>query len=255
MGASDPHTMGITRESRQAERNANAHKRIGTLERRGGGGVSSGSISGVVNELIDDRVAALLQEGYAVTLTYNDSLGELEITVNLGEFSLAKGDLLVGTGGGTAVRLPVGVTDQVLTVDPSAPTGLKWGTVSPPAPLFTVTNLVSDFILDVDSTTLNEVAMVLGGLVTGFTAVPLAGYTITGETPLRTLDCAAVTLNQLADVLGSVIEDLAASNIGNYTVTNLIPDRGYDATSTSLTEMAHVLGTFINDRITAGDFT
>lgn len=41
---------------------------------------------------------------------------------------LAKGDLLVGTGHGRYARLPVGSAGQVLTVDPSTITGLKWAT-------------------------------------------------------------------------------------------------------------------------------
>lgn len=38
----------------------------------------------------------------------------------------AKGDLLVGTAADTAGRLAVGSADQVLTVDSSTSTGLKW---------------------------------------------------------------------------------------------------------------------------------
>jgi hypothetical protein len=41
MGLADPHVMGITRESRIAETSAFSRKRIGALERRGGGGWSA----------------------------------------------------------------------------------------------------------------------------------------------------------------------------------------------------------------------
>lgn len=38
----------------------------------------------------------------------------------------AKGDIIVATASGVVVRLPAGGSAQVLTVDPSAPSGLKW---------------------------------------------------------------------------------------------------------------------------------
>lgn len=40
----------------------------------------------------------------------------------------AKGDLLVGTGDNTVAKLTTGTNDQVLTVDTSTATGLKWST-------------------------------------------------------------------------------------------------------------------------------
>ena len=40
----------------------------------------------------------------------------------------AKGDLLVGTGDNTVAKLATGTNDQVLTVDTSTATGLKWST-------------------------------------------------------------------------------------------------------------------------------
>lgn len=40
----------------------------------------------------------------------------------------AKGDLLVGTGDNTVVKLATGTNDQVLVVDTSTATGLKWST-------------------------------------------------------------------------------------------------------------------------------
>lgn len=39
---------------------------------------------------------------------------------------LVKGDIIVFTGNGTAVRLPVGTDGQVLTVDSTTETGLAW---------------------------------------------------------------------------------------------------------------------------------
>jgi hypothetical protein len=55
MSTADPHTIGITRDSRIAERISSAHRQIGALNRRGGGGHSApggtpgaGSITGEV---------------------------------------------------------------------------------------------------------------------------------------------------------------------------------------------------------------
>ena len=39
---------------------------------------------------------------------------------------MMKGDILVCQGEGSFVRLQVGTTGQVLTVDPDAPLGVKW---------------------------------------------------------------------------------------------------------------------------------
>ena len=45
----------------------------------------------------------------------------------------AKGDLIVATAADTPARLAVGSNDQVLTVDSSTATGLKWAAVSTPS--------------------------------------------------------------------------------------------------------------------------
>jgi hypothetical protein len=44
----------------------------------------------------------------------------------------AKGDLIVGTGNDAATKLPTGTTDQVLSVDTTTFTGLKWRTLTIP---------------------------------------------------------------------------------------------------------------------------
>jgi hypothetical protein len=53
------------------------------------------------------------------------SVGLQENAIRKTDFN-AKGDLLVATGNDTFTRLPVGSNGQVLTVDSSTPTGLKW---------------------------------------------------------------------------------------------------------------------------------
>lgn len=101
------------------------------------GGAAASLAVGTTSEQIDDRVAALLKAGANVTLTYDDVANTLTIasadrTGNVATDAIfdAKGDLPVGTGPDTAVRLPVGTDGQVLTADATTTTGLKWAASS-----------------------------------------------------------------------------------------------------------------------------
>ena len=68
----------------------------------------------------------------AVTTASNSGLaggataGAVALTLN----TAAKGDLLAGTGSGTAAVLTVGTNGQTLVADSTAATGLKWGSPS-----------------------------------------------------------------------------------------------------------------------------
>jgi hypothetical protein len=55
-------------------------------------------------------------------LRSNATVGAVTIGVDVD----AKGDLIVGTADNVVARLPVGTTNQLLTVDPATSTGLKW---------------------------------------------------------------------------------------------------------------------------------
>lgn len=88
-----------------------------------------------LNELIDDRVSALLVAGSNVTLTYNDTAGTLTVASAGGSgiptsTVTTKGDLIAATGSSTVSRLGVGTNGQVLTADSTQATGLIWATPS-----------------------------------------------------------------------------------------------------------------------------
>jgi hypothetical protein len=59
--------------------------------------------------------------------------GDVTITNSMATAIDAKGDLVVGTGADTFSRLAVGSANQVLTVDSSTATGLKWAAASTPS--------------------------------------------------------------------------------------------------------------------------
>lgn len=86
-----------------------------------------------LNEVIDDRVAALLTAGTNITLTYNDVANTLTIDATGGSGAVAtdviwdaKGDLAVGTGANTAQKLTVGTNGYHLVAASGETTGLKW---------------------------------------------------------------------------------------------------------------------------------
>jgi hypothetical protein len=47
---------------------------------------------------------------------------------SLSGLATVKGDLFVATGPGTVTRIPAGTDGQVLVVDPTTATGLRWAT-------------------------------------------------------------------------------------------------------------------------------
>lgn len=61
--------------------------------------------------------------GYGIT----DGATTAQLATKLDKSTfVAKGDLIVGTGSSTTIRLPAGVTTQVLSIDSSEPSGLIW---------------------------------------------------------------------------------------------------------------------------------
>lgn len=65
----------------------------------------------------------------------------------------AKGDLAVGTGANTAVRLPVGTNGQVLTADSAETSGVKWSTVSGTGDVVGPSSSTDNAVARFDSTT------------------------------------------------------------------------------------------------------
>ena len=77
----------------------------------------------------------------------------------------------------------------------------------------------------------------------------MATFTVTNCTTTRTLDLAEASLDQLADLIGTVITDTQAGTYdgATYTITNSSTDKTYDADATSLDELLNVIGTAISD--------
>lgn len=83
-------------------------------------------------------------EGEGISIQADPTPGEdawdIEISNTVGGQLDAKGDLLTATAPDTAARLPVGADGDVLTVDSTTDTGLKWVAASADAavwmPLF-----------------------------------------------------------------------------------------------------------------------
>lgn len=83
------------------------------------------------------RVSQLAQSGATddQVLTWDDDLEEWvpRDPNSLTSLAVAKGDLLVATGPGTFVRLPVSVNDgATLVTDATTTTGLRWDGGTPP---------------------------------------------------------------------------------------------------------------------------
>lgn len=118
---------------------------------------------------------------------------------------------------------------------------------------FTVTNVTTDRVLNCDSTSVNELADVLGTLITDLQiGLPLPEYTITGLTRALTYDCNEDTTALLADQIGQLINDIVDNRIVDVVFTSKTVDRVYDADSSSSDsarrlEMADVMATLHDD--------
>lgn len=69
----------------------------------------------------------------------------------------AKGDLIVGTAADTPARLAVGTNGQVLTVDSTTASGLKWATASGGGKILQVVNVMKTDSFTTTSTTFTDV--------------------------------------------------------------------------------------------------
>jgi hypothetical protein len=94
----------------------------GALQKRGSDytATTGNSITGLTALAANDVVTVWTVNAFSVTNAISNTLVD------------AKGDLIVATGADTPGRLAVGSANQVLTVDSSTGTGLKWATPSTP---------------------------------------------------------------------------------------------------------------------------
>lgn len=121
--------------------------------------------------------------------------------------------------------------------------------VANPFSIYSPTNVTPTISYDADSTSLDELANVLGSLInlfkTGTTIT--SSFTVTNVTTDLSFDAISTSLDELADVLGSLIASLSASGTSTdiYTTSNVTTTIAFDATSTSIDEVANVLGSVI----------
>lgn len=100
------------------------------------------------SEAVDDRVANLITAGTGTSVTYNDAGNQLVISANGTPGGIAtdgiwnaKGDLAVASANDTAIILPIGANGQLLSVDTSTPSGLKW-IANPSPPTTSYSNII-----------------------------------------------------------------------------------------------------------------
>ena len=75
-------------------------------------------------------------------------------------------------------------------------------------------------------------------------------FSTTNRTADRSFDVNSTSINELADVIGTIIADYYAGtyNGGSYTVTNASADRAINCNSTSITELAKYIGKLEEER-------
>jgi hypothetical protein len=102
----------------------------GALQKRGSDytATTGNSITGLTALAANDVVTVWTVNAFSVTNAISNTLVD------------AKGDLIVATGADTPGRLAVGSANQVLTVDSSTGTGLKWATPAAGGKILQVVN-------------------------------------------------------------------------------------------------------------------
>lgn len=113
---------------------------------------------------------------------------------------------------------------------------------------FVTSNVAVDRALNCDSTSLAEIADVLGTLIADLKiGLPLPAYTITGLTRALSYDCDDGTNALLADQVGQLINDINAGRIVDVVFGNQTTDRTFDANNTSAEECGDVVSVLHDD--------
>ena len=173
--------------------------------------------------------------------------------------------LTVPYGSGMKIELlSVGFTARVLVTagtcdlewrdalrDEDNPTSSRSTTMT----AFLPTNVQEDRVLDCDSTTLAEIADVLGTIIADLknTNTPFPNYAITNLTRSLTHDSNANSDALLADMVGQLAIDIQEGRIRKVTFSNTATDRAYDADSTTTLEVADVLQNLHDDLTPTAD--
>ena len=114
---------------------------------------------------------------------------------------------------------------------------------------YSVSNVTNTMSFDATNTSLDELANVLGSLIslfkTGTTVT--STFSASNVTTTNSYDATSTSLDELADVIGSLIASLSATGSSSdvYTTSNVTTTITFDATNTSLDEIASVLGSVI----------
>jgi hypothetical protein len=176
---------------------------------------------------VKDGASAIRTLGSAVDSTLKTQVDNLTAANIPNSIVDAKGDLIVATGADAVTRLPVGSTNQILTADSTAATGVKW---SSPAGAATYANITGanltytitgatfvsgtsiTFTTSATHSLVVGMQVTVGGVVATYTtANPNANYTITAVT--GTTFTAASTITALTYTSGGSVAPRMRGNI------------------------------------------
>lgn len=114
---------------------------------------------------------------------------------------------------------------------------------------YTVNNLVSLTSFDATDTSIDEMARILGSLITlfGTGTYKTDGFTASNVTTLRSFSALDMSLDDFANIVGSLIESLTTTGTTSdiYSYSDITWTYAYDATDTDLTELSNVLGSVL----------
>ncbi len=144
----------------------------------------------------------------------------------------------VGVVGSGALTLAVEWRDALLTG-----AGLATAIAA-----FTTSNVTTDRVLNCDSTSLAELADVLGTLIADLKAgFPLPEYSITNVTRDLSQDSDNGVVATTADQIGQLIDDIVDERIVDVVFSNTATDRVFDADSTSFLELSDIVQNLHDD--------